>query len=255
MHEHSSETEDSDRGEKSSYDDFEERMRRIGAVVIQTWRKLSPHERTGHLISVATLAVLIFYTGYTIKIYKASDTSARAAESAALTAKQALVTGQRPWLGPKANPTFTFDQAGNPKTIMLAMKNFGLSPALHIGVGPNIEVFPDKAFRSLDEITKASENTCQWAEMASAKFPGIPTGIALFPNADSTIFGTWSNTVAPEDTFMILGCVTYYDQFPDTPLHHTAFCFRTYRPLKEMARPGIDWNKYLFQCNVATQVD
>lgn len=214
------------------------------------WDKCKPFVE---LVGIGLLAV---YTAYTIKMYCANNRAANAASSAAETAKQALVTGQRPWLGPKANPTVIFDNAGHPQSMELTMKNFGPSPALHVGVGPNpLEAFPERSFASLDEIVKASKSSCQWAEMASMKIPTVPTGIAIFPNGDATIFGKWSNGVTPDDAFLILGCVTYYDQLPDTPLHHTAFCFRSYRPLREIEQPGIDWGKYLFQCNVATQVD
>jgi hypothetical protein len=70
---------ESDTDARDAYDEFDERMRRIGRGLIVIWRDLSPSERLGNIVSFVTLVALIFYTGYTIKIYKASNRSANAA--------------------------------------------------------------------------------------------------------------------------------------------------------------------------------
>jgi hypothetical protein len=85
----------------------------------------------------ATLVAIVIYAILTAFIYCANKKAAEAAKSAADTARDSLVRGNRPWLGVAGNikilqqpkPT----NEGIPQysvKISLAVKNFGLSPAL-----------------------------------------------------------------------------------------------------------------------------
>ena len=97
MHDHQPEPVNSSE-EKDPYDEFEERIRRIGVYVVRCltyartgWSEMSFHKRLGHSIATATLVALIVYTGYTIKIYKAANRTANAAY-------RQLEMIDRPWL-------------------------------------------------------------------------------------------------------------------------------------------------------------
>ncbi len=92
--------ENTERQEKDPYDEFEQRIRTIGIVIDEVmsreltsfrtgWHGLKLNKRLGHSLTLATLVALIFYTCYTVKIYKATAQSAAAAKASADTnAKQ-----------------------------------------------------------------------------------------------------------------------------------------------------------------------
>ena len=95
MHDHNPETEDTDREEKDAYDEFEEGVSRVGVFILSIIKELKISERIGHGIALATLTALIFYTGYTIKIYKATNRTAIAAQRSA----DIETARKRPWVG------------------------------------------------------------------------------------------------------------------------------------------------------------
>ena len=81
---------DSDPHEKDAYDEFEERMRRIGDLVVAIWRQLTVDQRVGHGIALIGILVLIVYTTYTIRIYTANNRSANAAKDSSDLLRQQL---------------------------------------------------------------------------------------------------------------------------------------------------------------------
>jgi hypothetical protein len=76
------ETEDAEREQKDAYDEFEDRVGRVGIFIIGIWGELTTSERIGHLVALGTFIALIVYTGYTMKIYKAANKSAQEATRA-----------------------------------------------------------------------------------------------------------------------------------------------------------------------------
>src|ERR1700722_18447558 len=84
--------------EQDAYDEFEDGVRRVCLFIIRLRRELSASEKVGHGVALLTLAALVFYTAYTIKIYKATNRSAQAAKDAANTAKDALHITERAYI-------------------------------------------------------------------------------------------------------------------------------------------------------------
>jgi hypothetical protein len=80
MHQHDPDAEDADRRQQDPYDEFEERVKRIGATIARTWKKLETSEKISHIISFITLLALTFYAGYTVKIYRANHDAAKSAQ-------------------------------------------------------------------------------------------------------------------------------------------------------------------------------
>jgi hypothetical protein len=88
MCEQDRETEDSETEAKDAYDEFEERMGRVGITVVASWNELEISERIGHIIALATLLAPHLYAAYTVNIYTATKQSAEAATVAARAAKE-----------------------------------------------------------------------------------------------------------------------------------------------------------------------
>jgi hypothetical protein len=125
--------ENADREIKDAYDEFEERVGRIGVFLVGVWEQLDASERIGHIIALLTLIALIFYAGYTVKIYRATEKSAEAAKRTAdtnsnlvkatfaayITAEIGLQSTVRPETGQwRATVNVSFTNHGKTKTTL-----------------------------------------------------------------------------------------------------------------------------------------
>lgn len=174
--------------------------------------------------------------------------------SAAETAKQALVRGQRPWVGPENEPNVALNKSneGIQSVIVIPIRNYGLSPAFHI----SYYLEPLDIGNSLNDIQEASKRFCQIAEIGAIttdKVPGTSFGFYMLPNAVQRILDkrAWN---AQKPFNAVVGCVAYVDQFHDTPIqspiHHTSLCFRSFAPIA----PGQPIPQ-LFGCSFAESMD
>jgi hypothetical protein len=185
---------------------------------------------------------------------KATQQAAGAADSAAVTAKEALVRGQRPWVGPEKEPTVILNESkdGIQSIIVVPIRNNGPSPALHLGY----YIEPMEIGSSLNPIEEKSKSFCQMAEIeivTTDHLPGQNFGFYILPNEIERLFDkrAWS----PEKPFnAVVGCIAYTDQFHDTPIHsvvhHTSFCFHSYIPIVPKQPPP-----QLVGCNFAQSID
>lgn len=191
-------------------------------------------------------------SGHTQEQADQTKRSADAAKSAAETAREALLRSQRPWVGPEREPDIYWNQRNPDQSrISLAIKNFGPSPALHVGywIGPYVQV------NSVGEAEAISRRSCQLAEMASITSDHLADesfGFSLLPNAPGTVFGglPWDPV---KGYSMAIGCIAYTDEFHkksiNSPIHHTRFCYRSFTPLA----PG--HNSRLTACSFAEGMD
>lgn len=177
-----------------------------------------------------------------------------ASSSAAETAKQALIRGQRPWVGPENEPNVTLNKTneGIQSLIAIPIRNYGLSPALHV----SYYLEPVDISNSLTNIQEASKRFCQMAEIGAIttdKVPGTNYGFYLLPNEVQRILDkrAWD---AQKPFNAVAGCIAYVDQFHDTPvqspIHHTSLCFRSFTPIT----PGQPIPQ-LFGCSFAESMD
>jgi hypothetical protein len=168
-----------------------------------------------------------------------------AAKNAADTAHDALVKGNRPWLGVYGTPTVlqvpkVDTKIGIATSIGLTVKNFGTAPALHVGVHLITVTIPYTSdvkayFKDFENTANAS---CRMADLTSR--PAVPgeegSGPYIFPdNTFSYIFngtarsGESVTTQEMNSSLRLVGCIVYVDQFK--VVHHTRFCFRTEVPV------------------------
>jgi len=229
MHEHHPDTIDGDREEKSPYDEFEQRIRRIGIFIGSgfrhvwvRWLGLSFSEQTGHVVAFATLVALIAYTRYTIKIYKAANHTADAAY-------RQLETLDRPWLkeGIVSNFAFTFDSRGSVSwSVLITVTNVGHSVATGVSA-PAILIAPQIGGYFQEPLTKLTE-FCD--EVANTPTNPAKYGVSIFPGdhvdipASPVFLSKDVNRVSFDDQgsraieAMLIGCVDY--QFPTSNKRH-----------------------------------
>jgi hypothetical protein len=134
----------------------------------------------------------------------------------------ALVIGQRPWLGIEPSPTVEAD--GMRWKIVFKVKNYGVSPALHSAFPSEPDYAPITA-----DISKAKiESRCDAGEGLTRHPEGH--GYTIFPGTSQTQDITIGG---PSDTALyLLGCLTYLDEF-GAVLHHTQFCEAARAPVRE----------------------
>jgi hypothetical protein len=169
------------------------------------------HKRWVEILGVLLLAV---YTRYTIKMYYANRDAATAATTAAVTAHDALILVQRPWLGVEGSVLHSDNPDSSVTDFSVIVKNFGLVPALHVGLRIDRiqrNDFEEKIASICDEAKRKTDN-------GRYIFPGSTYSYAFterFVNVD--IGGQ------PNPNIVHVGCVAYFGQFHD--FHHTEFCF------------------------------
>ena len=113
---------------RDSYDEFEDRMKRIGRGTLLVWKKLSVSERVGHLIGFATLLAMVIYTGFTVRIYKSANDSAQEARLAREQSAKQFDSDQRPYLWISAQSTYSIPNM--PIVSQIYIANYGKTPAI-----------------------------------------------------------------------------------------------------------------------------
>lgn len=213
------------------------------------WDKIKP------FVEMAGVVLLGIYTGYTIKMYCANKKAAEAAKSSADTARDALIRGQRPWVGFDGNPRTKSASIGDVKdlsgipngrkqfdwSIDIQLENFGVSPALHTVMFYEISFAAD--IESLEGtlepacpgaagliFNKPFSKSTQIEQRGVMIFPSIavPNGFSFGMGADS--LDALKSAYLGRTTYL-LGCIAYLDQFGDRPVHHTRFCYHTFRDI------------------------
>lgn len=161
-----------------------------------------------------------------------------ASQHAADTARDTLVIGQRPWIGPELAPTASLKASANEirPFLVIAIKNYGLSPALYVSHRMAVQADPKT------DVQKVQDGFCQLAESAVITKEHVPDqsyGIPMFPNGPMRIVDSsnaWKANEIDHDT-VIIGCIAYVDQFHNSPthspIHHTRFCFRNWQLIKD----------------------
>jgi len=185
--------------------------------------------------------------------------SADAAATAANTATQSLVAGQRPWLGPEGNPTIILTSTANGVKIQtgLVMKVTGAPPAL------NVDYF--MMARAYEEVSnnakEISDNYCGMAELKPSltdKTNLGSLGVPVFGTA--TIVDPDPNILPKDQHVAVIGCIAYVDQFHlslHSPIHHTRFCFYMPTSIGEVMgqSPKINYAGPFYECLIGLGAD
>ncbi|MBZ5678631.1 MAG: hypothetical protein LAO24_00850 [Acidobacteriia bacterium] len=227
MDEHDPETVSSDREKKDAYEEFEDRVRRIGLLLLSglrvfktRWNELYFHQQAGHFLAFATLVALVVYTGYTIEIYKASNrsaiaakVSAEAAKGAADTAHEALVIGQRAYMV----DSFTQAVEGQFLRVTIRWENKGETPTNHMTMhmsqsGIRHSPLPD----NFD-----FPNT--WEDGKDHGGISVTAGAKSFLNGIE-LHVPLAKLQHPPSYLYVWGWARYSDVFKGTPEHETRFC-------------------------------
>jgi hypothetical protein len=99
--------------------------------------------RKQYRVATVTLIVLAVYTCAAAYQARQMWRATNAADSAASTAKDALLKGNRPWLGVDGSATILkpilLDSRGIHADVGFMIKNFGTAPALHVGIDMLVE--------------------------------------------------------------------------------------------------------------------
>jgi hypothetical protein len=205
------------------------------------WDKIKP------FLEMAGVVLLAIYTGYTIKMYCANKKAADAAKSAAETAHDAFVKGNRPWVGVDGPLTVTqpptiFQEGGKENikaSFSFIVKNFGTAPALHYVAEATIVInsppTPDGR-ADFSAFTNAADSACRMADSGTrAIVPGEEgSGLYLFPSQpirEEVNNATTSPAPNPITALDVVGCMAYSDQHRG--IHHTRFCFMGNRSIKD----------------------
>jgi hypothetical protein len=167
---------------------------------------------------------------------------------------------QRPWIGTTAHPDGTITTSGQwvDPEILIPVKNFGHSPAFHVGSHTEAIGF-DEAAKAYGDIKGPKATLCGIAEAAAVtadKVPDAPDyGFAVFPEIPARIGNRVMTPISysfpMEQQLAVIGCIAYTDQSHQsgTPIHHTWFCFMTNEPIKSLFVDGaIHLDQRLFTC-------
>jgi hypothetical protein len=251
MHEHDPETENAERQQKDAYDEFEERVRRVRVFLFRClcsgwfhWKELKFNKRIGHTLTLATLIALILYTCYTVKIYKASNLSASAAQIAAETAAKQEASwevSQRPWIE-ISNPSIIQQQTtpptvpispiqpllqNDPYNFQVVIRVYGNTPALHsyAKMNPRFVPLPHQVNNFLENVPTPILDSCSrtapWEKSDGVLFP---TGTYPWPsNSQIAMEEDIRKWIYFQEALYWIGCVRYEDAF--SRRYQTNFCF------------------------------
>jgi hypothetical protein len=202
-------------------------------------------------------------TALQYKVTEEAIVSAEAARKAADTAKEALISSNRPWLGVdgqvvvEGDPAFTDTPQGLSMTIpriSFQVRNFGTSPALNasVYVTPFIESSSGRTSKQiLDDFARGAVAACRMADLGAISLPDNPTipfGQSIFPGTPAREM--WGDTAYTDPSLsrdvkpQFIGCIRYKDEFSNTLIHHTKFCAM-----------GHDWKAPLFACPMGQSAD
>ena len=226
------------------------------------------------LLGVIGIFALLIYYGQLRQMRKATEKagiSADAAKSAANTAHDALVKSNRPWLGIDGtltilSPVKVSSIKLNPQqpaqtqiedSASFTIKNFGKDPAFHVTFYTEIvsTQHAGKVKEYFQDFREATRSSCAMADSTSK--PVVPgeegSGSTIFPNNAIRIPRDPLNTISPTQrtdvSLVVVGCISYRDQFQKTP-HHTGFCFTSYSPMSTIAA-----GQQLGQCLMNEEAD
>jgi hypothetical protein len=169
-------------------------------------------------------ATMIFLIAYTILTGILATVSIIASE----TAKDALTSSHRPWVGNDGISNLSVESIGTDSItgdFTFTIKNFGPSPALSVGeaIQPFVKTVEGMKTPSGD-FDKAREQACGGAYTVASI-----AGTSIFPQQTHTY--THSGTFrVPEikpasKAILIEGCIAYRDQFDSSKTtHYTSFC-------------------------------
>jgi hypothetical protein len=183
--------------------------------------------------------------------------SADAARGANETARSNLTGSNRPWMGvdghlvvlnpvkishPRLNPTEP-PQTQVQTAASFTLKNFGRDPAFYVTAYVDIVTTQHAAEIEewMDDFRREARATCAMADLRSRPFiPGEKgSGPTVFPGSELPVVNFPLNTTSPtqrtDASLTIVGCISYRDQFKETPTHHTGFCFTSYSPMTTVA--------------------
>ena len=209
------------------------------------WDKFKP------FVEIAGVVILAVYTLYTIKMYCANKEAADAAKSAATTAANQLVLGERPWVKIKhgiVSPlTFDIVRNGGPMAIMTledTLENVGQTVALNVLSWE--DVIPEDADHS---IATARKRQAEYCDANRHPDPRQVSGYSMFPHDPAihqSIVGPMMETVTAaanrnsgalhgKVAFVLVGCVFYRSSFEplSSPTHQTRFIYHLAIPENE----------------------
>jgi hypothetical protein len=168
--------------------------------------------------------------------------SAAAATNANSIANNTLVESNRAWVGIEGTMVIdpiqlTKDRNGTTinATSFFTIKNFGKAPAMHVGWDALIVAYQQgedfAVEHHMQTFKQEADVTCRMSDMQGAQplqGPSYESGLYIFPDNRITTKQPLNDT-SPNpilNTWLtVAGCISYKDQFKDTAVHHTRFCF------------------------------
>jgi hypothetical protein len=199
------------------------------------WKKILESAAVVAGVSYAIVAYLQWH-----EMKRATD----AAKSAAETAHDALVKGNRPWLGVDGSATTlqqpTMGKEGIKASVGFILKNFGTAPALHVGMHAiivNNSPPTQEGLADFSQFKRDADASCRMADLATKSIVQGEEGAGLyiFPN-NSVVerLNGMTTTPAPLPIMALdlVGCIAYADQFKG--IHHTRFCFMSENAIKDV---------------------
>jgi hypothetical protein len=211
-----------------------------------TWGRIQRVVEIGGLLTVVAYAIVT-----TLSLGEIKKQSASAQKQVALMQRQLEVVG-RPWLGLNASVnveriTVSNDDIG--ADLIVPVKNYGASPATHVGVDVIIRT-EDHPEELSQQFRNASDIVCMGLnELSPDRRRGV--GVVIFPGLSVPHpmgIGVSGGPVNPHDTLQIIGCIAY--EFPAEKTHHTRFCLESHKPAGEF-RAGDP----LFSCRFGNTAD
>jgi hypothetical protein len=198
-------------------------------------RVMSRYEKCSLVITGAGITVAICLLVIYFLQLREMRKAAEAAKKSADTARDAVILGQRPWLGLNTSPALA-QKAKQVWVIDFEIQNFGHSPALHSSPNTSLAFAPLSGNLNaligiecsrgedwtLGVIGKKNPANPQREDLGYTIFPGVPVHLR------QTVGGT-------KIALTFYGCLTYLDQFADPgdrkAIHHTPYCYNATLPL------------------------
>ncbi len=207
----------SENEEKDAYDEFEERMRRIGLLIRSSWKVLTLDQRIAHIIALATLTFLVIYTRYTIKIYSGNQAQTKLI-------RQQLVGTQAAALD---YLTPTWQTEGEEGIISATLINHGLISAQDVNFDVTVTRERLSDFKPLESpipFHKGPE-TIKAGDRATVE-RHLPWKLEVIysPKGPAYPLTDWPETWPGDETVEISGVFTYNNGFDD--IITKRFCFR-----------------------------
>ena len=204
-------------------------------------------------MEVSGLVALVAYVIVTACSLSEIKKQAEAAQKQAGFMQRQLEATGRPWLGLNTSvkiERITVSKGAMGAELVVPVKNYGVSPATHVGVGVVIGTANDS-----EGISQRFRNTSDIACMANPNGPdgdrerGI--GGVIFPGisvSERMQLGIANGPITPSDRLQIIGCIVY--EFPPEKIHHTRFCLES-----EESAGKFNAGDALFSCRFGNTAD